>query len=91
MAFVCNGHHVLWQTPDTLLAHPVLMAADTDLLEDLLSTFSNLFTEPAGLPPQRDCYHEIRLLLGTPPVAVRPYRYAYIQKQELERQCVAML
>jgi hypothetical protein len=78
MAFVRNGHHVLWQTPDTLPAHPVLMVADADLMEDLLSTFSNLFIEPTGLPPQQDRYHEIRLLLGILPVAVRPYRYAYI-------------
>jgi hypothetical protein len=31
------------------------------------------------------------LLLGTPPVAVRPYQYVHHQKQELERQCAAML
>jgi hypothetical protein len=91
MAFVRNGHHVLWQITDAPPAHPVLMAADADLLEDLLSTFSSLFTEPAGLPLQWDRYHEIRLLPGTLPVAVRPYRYAYIQKQELEWQCMTML
>jgi hypothetical protein len=33
-------------------------------------------------------YH---LLPGTAPVAVRPYRYAQLQKDELERQCEAML
>jgi hypothetical protein len=70
MAFILNGHHVLWQTPDTPLAHPVLMVVDADLLEDLLSTFSNLFVEPTGLPPQQDRYHEIWLLPGTLPVVV---------------------
>jgi hypothetical protein len=31
------------------------------------------------------------LLPATEPVAVRPYRYAHHHKEELERQCVAML
>jgi hypothetical protein len=28
---------------------------------------------------------------GSPPVAVRPYRYPASHKDELERQCTAML
>jgi hypothetical protein len=86
-----NGHQVLWQTTDDSSAQPVLMAGDADLLVDLLSSFSKLFAEPIGLPPQRDLCHEICLLPGTPQVAMRPYRYAYIQKQELECQCASML
>jgi len=35
--------------------------------------------------------HRIHLLPGTAPVAVRPYRYLQLQKDELERQCVAIL
>jgi hypothetical protein len=62
-----------------------------DVLGDLLLRFEPLFTEPSGLPPQRHRCHQIRLVLGTPPVAVRPYRYAHHQKQELEQQCAAML
>jgi hypothetical protein len=91
MAFVRHGHRVLWQTTKTPPASPVLMAADADLMGDLLDNFTDLFVEPSGLPPPRDRCHEIRLLPGTPPVAVRPYQYAHIQKQELERQCAAML
>jgi hypothetical protein len=60
-------------------------------MDDLLCTFSNLFIEPTGLPPQRDHFHEIRLLPGTPPLVMQPYHYAYMQKQELECQCVAMV
>jgi hypothetical protein len=60
-------------------------------MDDLLCTFSNLFIEPTGLPPQQDHFHEIRLLRGTPPLVMHPYRYAYVQKQELECQCVAMV
>ena len=35
--------------------------------------------------------HRIHLLPGTAPIAVRPYRYPQLQKDELERQCAAML
>jgi hypothetical protein len=91
MAFVRNGHRVLWQTTKTLPASPVLMAAHANLMGDLLDNFTDLFIEPSGLPPPSDRCHEIRLLSGTPPVAVRPYRYAHVQKQELERRCAAML
>jgi hypothetical protein len=62
-----------------------------DVLGDLLLRFEPLFVEPSGLPPQRHRCHQIRLVPGTPPVAVRPYRYAHHQKQELEQQCAAML
>jgi hypothetical protein len=61
-----------------------------DLMEDLLQSFASLFNTPTGLPPPRDRQHRIRLVLGTAPVAVRPYRYAHLQK-ELERQCAVML
>lgn len=44
-----------------------------------------------SLPPPRSCDHHITLLPGTAPVAVRPYRYPAAHKDELERQCVAML
>jgi hypothetical protein len=54
------------------------MSVDADLMGDLLDNFVAIFTEPTGLPPQRDRCHEIRLLSDTPPVAVRPYHYAYV-------------
>uniref|UniRef100_A0ACD5W7T0 Uncharacterized protein n=1 Tax=Avena sativa TaxID=4498 RepID=A0ACD5W7T0_AVESA len=56
-----------------------LMASALDethpLLDDLLQQHSDIFTEPQGLPPARSCDHRIHLLPGTPPVAVRSYRY----------------
>jgi len=42
-----------------------------------------------GLPLPRTRDHSIHLP-GTAPVAVRPYRYPQLQKDELERQCRAM-
>lgn len=58
-----------------------------DILDALLSTFAELFREPRGLPLDRDRDHRIHLRLNTTPVAVRPYRYPVLQKDELERQC----
>nr|XP_051190735.1 uncharacterized protein LOC127304062 [Lolium perenne] len=51
----------------------------------------DLFDEPQGLPPSRPCDHRIHLLPNTAPVAVRPYRYPQLQKDELERQVAVML
>jgi hypothetical protein len=69
----------------------MIAAASGEVLEELLLRFAALFAEPTGLPPQRQRCHQICLLPGTLPVAVRPYWYAQHQKQELERQCTEML
>jgi hypothetical protein len=61
------------------------------LLDELLASFAKTFTEPHGLPPHRSRDHGITLVPGAQPVAVRPYRYPARHKDELERQCSAML
>jgi hypothetical protein len=43
------------------------------------------------MPPSRARDHAITLISGVAPVAVRPYRYPAVHKDELERQCAAML
>jgi hypothetical protein len=89
ISFVRHGRAVRWSAsapPDPL--GPTITAASGEILEELLLQFVALFVEPTGLPSQR---HQIRLLPGTPPVAVRPYRYVQHQKQELEQQCTEML
>lgn len=65
--------------------------SEEDLLDRLLLSFSDVFANPTGLPPSRDCDHHIHLKPNTEPVAVRPYRYPQLQKDELESQCTAML
>jgi transposase InsO family protein len=61
------------------------------LLQRLLGSFADVFAAPVGLPPPRECDHRIHLKPNTEPVAVRPYRYPHLQKDELEAQCTAML
>lgn len=62
-----------------------------DILQLLLTEFSNIFTTLSSLPPTQPCDHQIHLLLGTSPIVVRPYRYPQLLKDELERQCAEML
>jgi hypothetical protein len=37
------------------------------------------------MPPRRDIDHQIPLLPLSKPVNLRPYRYSYFQKMELEK------
>jgi hypothetical protein len=67
-----------------------LQPAD-NIMETLLQTYSDIFEEPRGLPPQRVHNHRIHLLPGTTSIAVRPYRYPQLLKDEVERQCSNML
>ena len=43
------------------------------------------------MPPVHPCDHRIHLKPATKPVAVHPYRYPQLQKDELEAQCEQML
>jgi hypothetical protein len=50
------------------------------MTEHLLDDYKEVFSKPTGLPPSHNISHEIRLHSGT----VQPYRYAHVQKDELE-------
>jgi hypothetical protein len=103
MQFQREGRAVRWTglTPAdkpglrTVTAIPTpmlqLQLAQEPLLDALLHSLGNVFTEPRGLPPKRSRDHRIILKPGALPVAVRPYRYPAAHKDELERQCAAMI
>jgi hypothetical protein len=92
MSFQHHDRTVCWNGVPTSSA-PVLgtTTATEPLLAALLDTFAHVFAEPAGLPPLRAHDHHIILKQGTQPVAVRPYWYPAAHKDELERQCAAMI
>jgi hypothetical protein len=93
MAFRRGATRVLLRGIDTTLdlTASTLAGPGSDLLDALLEEFAGLFVEPQGLPPRQHLSHRIRLKPGVGDVAVRPYRYAHTQKDELERQCDEML
>ena len=51
----------------------------------------DVFDWPEKLPPKRSVEHHIHLKRDTNPVNVRPYRYAYHQKEEMEKLVGKML
>ena len=104
MAFHLKGRRVVWAgvaasgtsprpSSDPLLANNLFtdLGSEQDLLERFLATYDDVFAAPTGLPPARACDHRIHLKTATEPVAVRPYRYPQLQKDELETQCEAMM
>jgi hypothetical protein len=92
VSFTYQGRTFCWQGLPSPHAPAVsTTTASSSLLEELLADFDDVFGEPHGLPPSRNRDHNITLMPGKPPVAVRPYRYPALHKDELERQCAAML
>ena len=53
--------------------------------KQLLEEFEDLCQLPKGLPPKRDKDHAINLKEGAEIPHVRPYRYPYFQKNEIEK------
>jgi len=53
-------------------------------VQQMLSTFEAIFKEPKGLPPARKISHGIELYKEVGPVSVRPYKYPYHHKEEIE-------
>jgi hypothetical protein len=92
ISFQQDGRTICWQgVPTAPRPQETVAVAAKSLLGNLLAVFSDLFGEPTSLPPARGHNHRIMLQPGTSPVAVRPYRYPATHKDELERQCAAMI
>ena len=74
-------------------AEPALDEASAPSLEirTILEEFDQVFETPTTLPPARQWDHHIHLPATSKPVNVRPYRYPYFQKEEIEKQVLDML
>lgn len=59
--------------------------------DSLLEQFDDVFQAPQGLPPKRDYDHAIVLKEGAQIPNIRPYRYPYYQKNEIENIVKEML
>jgi hypothetical protein len=92
MTFHRPGRCISWAgTPSATVPAVRTVTGGDALLEALLDSFGGLFAAPTGLPPKRAHDHRILLKPDASPVAVRPYRYPAAHKDELERQCAAMI
>jgi hypothetical protein len=61
-------------------------------LQGIIDKHSKVFEDiPRGLPPTRNHDHAIHLILGSVPPNIRPYRYPYGQKSEIEHTVEEML
>jgi hypothetical protein len=57
----------------------------------LLSQYNGIFASRVVFPPPQPYNHIIPLIDGARPVCIRPYRYAPVLKDEIERQVNEML
>ena len=60
-------------------------------LQKVLDNPSKVFETPKGLPPVCDRDHAIHLIPGSVPPNIRPYRYPYVPKSEIECMVAEML
>src|SRR6202522_4744965 len=61
-------------------------------IQRIIDTHSKVFEDiPKGLPPTRNHDHEIHLIPESVPPDIRPYRYPYAQKSEIEHMVEEML
>jgi hypothetical protein len=91
MAFWYKGRALLWHGIGGSSVSLAALTATRDLMDTLLQDYADIFGEPHGLPPARHHDHHIHLLPGTAPIAVSPYRYPQLLKDEIEHICDEML
>jgi hypothetical protein len=63
----------------------VEMVQNSGFFDDILEGFKDIFQVPTELPPKRAHDHAINLQAGVQPIFVRPYRYPFYQKTEIEK------
>lgn len=80
------------QEQDSAATAEVIFPAD--LPKEILAVLRShvqAFGVPSSMPPKPQYDHKIHLQADSRPVNVRPYRYPYFQKTEIERQVKEML
>nr|KYP68832.1 Retrovirus-related Pol polyprotein from transposon opus [Cajanus cajan] len=82
---------ILWIGENHLDTPHQLTISQEEQLQQILREFHVVFSIPQALPPHRDADHKISIKAGVDPINVRPYRYPYLQKNEIEKQVDEML
>lgn len=78
-----------FQFSDWCTSNYIFKMVNSDM-QRLVDSFTDIFKELNQLPPSKKIYHHINLK-GVEPINVCPYRYAYFQKAEIEKQAHYML
>jgi hypothetical protein len=91
MSFWRHRRMMRWTGVGSTSPQCVLLSTSRELLQALLDAYTDIFAMSQDLPPSRRHDRRIHLLPSTALVAVRPYRYPQLLKDELERQCDEML
>lgn len=60
-------------------------------VQQILDDYSIIFKEPEGLPPKRECDHQIRLKAEATPPNSRAKRVPHLKRNELEKQVDELL
>jgi hypothetical protein len=86
-----KGHHGVIAQLCSLDVQTSISSAPVDL-QIVINNHFKVFEEmPKGLPLARDHNHAIHLQPGSLPPNIRPYKYPYAQKSEIERMIQEML
>ncbi|XP_062085564.1 uncharacterized protein LOC133791660 [Humulus lupulus] len=90
---VQNEGQGYWVQPSSLVQGDIEPAelGSQEEVAAVLQKHEEVFNMPAGLPPTREREHAITLKEGVGPISFRPYRYAQVQKDEIERLMEEML
>nr|CAN62821.1 hypothetical protein VITISV_013041 [Vitis vinifera] len=83
----------LWaiQVAENTHLEETLTPQQQEELQKMLQAFTDVFEEPTGLPLVRDYDHQIDLKDEAGPINCRPYRYAAVQKDAIEKLIGEML
>lgn len=97
--WIINYQDLQWATQKIghffqLLAITVAHSSQPSILpqeKKLLQQYAEVLMKPKELPPNHSCDHKIPTQSGLNPISVKPYRYPYFQKVEIERLIYEML
>lgn len=66
-------------------------AVKDTMIQQLLTEYQDVFSDPKTLPPTRAFDHTVPLVPGAIPVNSKPYRYSPLHKDEIEKQVAGLL
>ncbi|XP_076957283.1 uncharacterized protein LOC143632734 [Bidens hawaiensis] len=85
------GLQLIPQAYNEVSGSKVKNTIEDQALQDLLSSYVDVFAVTKSLPPNRHCDHKIVLKNETKPINLKPYRYQSVQKNLIEKMTQELL